>query len=84
MPVGVGDQWRELSDRLAPGDMILLVSDGVLDLWGGSLEGLEDAISQCANGNGTGPQAVVDYLCANAGELLDGDDVTAVALRRAG
>jgi phosphoserine phosphatase RsbU/P len=83
MPVGLGDQWRELSDRLAPGDMILLVSDGVLDLWGGSLEGLEDAIAQCTNGNGVGPQAVVDYLCANAGELLDGDDVTAVALRRA-
>ncbi len=84
MPVGVGNHWRELSDRLAPGDMILLVSDGVLDLWGGSVEGLEDAISQCANGNGTGPQDVVDYLCANAGELIDGDDVTAVALRRAG
>ena len=84
MPVGVGSQWRERSDSLAPGDMILLVSDGVLDLWGGSLEGLEDAISQCANGNGTGPQAVVDYLCANAGDELDGDDVTAVALRRAG
>ena len=83
MPVGLGDQWRELSDRLAPGDMILLVSDGVLDLWGGSLEGLEDAIAQCTNGNGVGPQAVVDYLCAHAGELLDGDDVTAVALRRA-
>jgi serine phosphatase RsbU (regulator of sigma subunit) len=84
MPVGLGNQWRELSDRLAPGDMILLVSDGVLDLWGGSLEGLHDAISLCANSNGTGPQAVVDYLCANAGDLLDGDDVTALALRRAG
>ncbi|MFI5508233.1 SpoIIE family protein phosphatase [Mycobacterium sp. NPDC051804] len=84
MPVGVGSQWRERSDSLAPGDMILLVSDGVLDLWGGSLQGLEDAISQCTNGNGTtGPQAVVDYLCANAGELLDADDVTAVALSRA-
>ncbi|ORB62131.1 serine/threonine protein phosphatase [Mycolicibacterium tusciae] len=84
MPVGLGDRWRELSGRLAPGDMILLVSDGVLDLWGGSLEGLENAIAQCANGTGTGPQEAVDYLCANAGELLDGDDVTAVALRRAG
>jgi serine phosphatase RsbU (regulator of sigma subunit) len=84
MPVGLGDQWRELSGRLAPGDMILLVSDGVLDLWGGSLDGLENAIAQCVNGTGTGPQEVVDYLCANAGELLDGDDVTAVALRRAG
>ena len=82
MPVGLGNHWEELSDRLAPGDMILLVSDGVLDLWGGSVEGLEHAISQCANGNGTGPQAVIDHLCANAGEVVDGDDVTAVALRR--
>jgi CHASE3 domain sensor protein len=84
MPVGVGDHWRQLSDRLALGDMILLVSDGVLDLWGGSIEGLEDAIAQCANGNGMSPQGVVDYLCANAGELIDSDDVTAVALSRNG
>jgi sigma-B regulation protein RsbU (phosphoserine phosphatase) len=82
MPMGLDDHWQELSDRLAPGDTILLVSDGVLDLWGGSIAGLEDAISQCADGNGTGPQAVVDYLCASADEMLDGDDVTAVALRR--
>jgi CHASE3 domain sensor protein len=84
MPVGVGNHWRQLSDRLALGDMILLVSDGVLDLWGGSIEGLEDAIAQCANGNGMSPQEVVDYLCANAGELVDSDDVTAVALSRNG
>ncbi|AEV75365.1 HAMP domain-containing protein [Mycolicibacterium rhodesiae NBB3] len=84
MPVGVGNHWRQLSDRLALGDMILLVSDGVLDLWGGSIEGLEDAIAQCANGNGMSPQGVVDYLCANAGELVDSDDVTAVALSRNG
>ena len=84
MPVGLGKHWREISDSLGPGDMLLLVSDGVLDLWGGSLEGLEDAISQCADGNGTAPQAVVEYLCADAGELLDSDDVTAVALRRNG
>ena len=82
MPVGLGNHWQELSDQLEPGDMILLVSDGVLDLWGGSLEGLEEAIAQCTNGSGSGPQAVVDYLCADAGELLDGDDVTAVALCR--
>jgi serine phosphatase RsbU (regulator of sigma subunit)/integral membrane sensor domain MASE1 len=84
MPVGLGNHWQELSDQLAPGDTILLVSDGVLDLWGGSLEGLENAISQCTNGNGTSPQTVVDHLCADAGQILDGDDVTAVALRRNG
>ena len=84
MPVGLGDRWRELSDRLAPGDMILLVSDGVLDLWGGSLEGLEDAIAQCVKRDGMRPQAVVDSLCEHAGEALDDDDVTALALCRNG
>ena len=84
MPVGLGNQWRELSDRLAPGDMILLVSDGVLDLWGGSLEGLEDAIAQCVKRDGMSPQAVVDSLCANTGESLEDDDITALALCRNG
>ena len=84
MPVGLGEHWQELSDHLGSGDMVLLVSDGVLDLWGGSIKGLEDAISQCARGHETSPQAVVEYLCADAGELLDSDDVTAVALCRNG
>ena len=84
MPLGLGENWRELSERLGPGDMVLLVSDGVLDLWGGAIKGLEDAISQCVNGNETSPQTLVEYLCADAGELLDSDDVTAVALCRNG
>jgi phosphoserine phosphatase RsbU/P len=84
MPMGLGNHWRELSDRMAPGDMILLVSDGVLDLWGGSVGGLEDAIARCANGNGMAPQEFVDALCANAGDMIDADDVTAVALCRNG
>ncbi|WP_238994580.1 SpoIIE family protein phosphatase [Mycolicibacterium chubuense] len=84
MPLGLGDRWRELYDSLAPGDMILLVSDGVMDRWGGSLEGLEEAIARCAKRDGMSPQAVVDSLCADAGDVLDGDDITAVALCRAG
>lgn len=84
MPMGLGNHWRELSDRLAPGDMILLVSDGVLDLWGGSVAGLEEAIARCANGNGMSPQEFVDALCADAGDMADADDVTAVALCRNG
>ncbi|MGO4445142.1 SpoIIE family protein phosphatase [Mycobacterium sp. 2YAF39] len=84
MPMGLGHHWQELSDHMAPGDMILLVSDGVLDLWGGSVEGLEDAIARCANGNGVSPQEFVDALCADAGDMVEADDVTAVALRRNG
>ncbi|MET0900714.1 MAG: SpoIIE family protein phosphatase [Mycobacterium sp.] len=82
MPLGFGERWRELSGNLAPGDTILLVSDGVLDLWGGSVDGLQQAITQCVNRDGISPQAVVDELCAAAGSRHDGDDVTAVALRR--
>ena len=85
MPVGLGEQWREISGSLAPGDTILLVSDGVLDLWGGSVEELQAAITRSANREGISPQAFVDELCAAAttGGHHDGDDdVTAVALRR--
>lgn len=83
MPLGVGDRWRELSGSLAPGDTILLVSDGVLDLWGGSVEGLQEAVTDCVNRDGVSPQGIVDALCAAAGGNADGDDdVTAVALRR--
>lgn len=82
MPLGLGDRCRERRDSLAPGDMILLVSDGVLDRWGGSLEGLEEAIAQCAVRDGLSAQAVVDSLCADDVDLFDEDDVTAVALCR--
>lgn len=84
MPLGLGDEWREFRDSLAPGDMILLVSDGVLDRWGGSLEELEDAIAQRAMRDGMSAQAVVDSLCADAVDVLGDDDITAVALRRTG
>jgi integral membrane sensor domain MASE1 len=83
MPLGLGDRWRETGDSLHPGDMILLVSDGVLDRWGGSLEGLEVAIAQFANRDGVTTQAVVDSLCADARDMVDdSDDITAVALCR--
>jgi sigma-B regulation protein RsbU (phosphoserine phosphatase) len=83
MPLGLGEQWREITGSLAPGDTILLVSDGVLDLWGGSVEGLREAIALCVNRDGISPQAFVDELCAVASSRHDlDDDVTAVALRR--
>ena len=82
MPLGLGDRWRETGNSLAPGDMILLVSDGVLDRWGGTLEGLEEAIAKCVANDGGTPQAMVDALCTDGTDLVD-DDITAVALCRA-
>ncbi|TPG28240.1 SpoIIE family protein phosphatase [Mycolicibacterium hodleri] len=83
MPLGLGERWAAIAGRLAPGDMLLLVSDGVLDLWGGAVDELQEAITECANRDGISPQAFVDELCAAPGGDVDvDDDVTAVALRR--
>ncbi|BBY14790.1 SpoIIE family protein phosphatase [Mycolicibacterium litorale] len=82
LPVGLDSGWVEKRGALQPGDAILLVSDGVMDLWGGSVEQLSDAVAQCARQYGTSPQALVDALCARANGDLDRDDVTAVVLRR--
>jgi integral membrane sensor domain MASE1 len=82
LPMGLDDDWHEKRGALRPGDAILLVSDGVMDLWGGSVEGLSNAVAQCAQQHGTSPQALVDALCAGANGDLDRDDVTAVVLRR--
>ncbi|MEV3903321.1 SpoIIE family protein phosphatase [Mycobacterium sp. NPDC050551] len=82
LPMGLESGWHEKRGALNPGDAILLVSDGVMDMWGGSLEQLTDAVSRCAQECGARPQALVDALCAGANVELDRDDVTAVVLRR--
>lgn len=82
MPVGVGESWHEQCGTLAPGDTVLLVSDGVLDLWGGSPDKLQHGIAECTARDGDTPQTIVDALCAHPGALLDEDDVSAVAVRR--
>ena len=61
---------------------MLLVSDGVLELWGGTFEGPPDAVARCAQENLGNPQGLIDALCAGAGVLNDSDDVTAVMLQR--
>jgi len=83
MPLGLGERWHDISGSLEPGDTILLVSDGVLDLWGGSVEELQDVITRLGQRDGISTQDFVDELCAPAVSQQEGDDdVTAVALRR--
>ncbi|TPG35068.1 serine/threonine protein phosphatase [Mycobacterium hodleri] len=82
LPIGVGDDWHELRDTLAPGDAILLVSDGVLDLWGDSVSRLHDAVTRYAKECRTDPQALVEALCGGQSGSVDSDDVTAVVLCR--
>ncbi|MGN6607927.1 MAG: PP2C family protein-serine/threonine phosphatase [Jatrophihabitans sp.] len=83
LPTGLGIDtgWTEHRDTLAPGETFMVVSDGLLDLLGGT----ESAFEQIAELAVTVPDpdelvAQIDALAA-AGTSLD--DVTAVALRRA-
>lgn len=85
-PIGLGTDWREMAVELSPGDGLLMVSDGVLDNWGGSIETLTEAIHGLAIEHRAGSiDDLVEALCAGAttgGER--GDDSTAVMLRREG
>jgi serine phosphatase RsbU (regulator of sigma subunit) len=82
LPLGAlaGEQWQESLVHLDPGDTLLVFSDGVLDLYDGSLEGLDDfvAIARAAEG----AQDIVDHISALARRSAPPDDVTLVAIRR--
>ncbi|MGE2719751.1 SpoIIE family protein phosphatase [Mycolicibacterium celeriflavum] len=83
LPMGLESDWRERSGTLEPGDGMLLVSDGLLELWGDTVDDLHEAISACVRRLGTvSAQTLVEALCVGAEDSLDRDDVTAVALRR--
>jgi serine phosphatase RsbU (regulator of sigma subunit) len=82
MPIGVGVGWSEKRGTLYPGDGLLLVSDGVLELRGGTFELLQIAVARCAGANRGDVQGLIEALCAGAGALSDRDDVTAVMLQR--
>jgi sigma-B regulation protein RsbU (phosphoserine phosphatase) len=88
MPLGMGtdEVWLEHTVDLEPGDTLVTVSDGVLDIYDGTLASLDEVerVSRAA----PNAQAIVDHLLALAeGFDSDGagapDDVTVVALRRA-
>jgi sigma-B regulation protein RsbU (phosphoserine phosphatase) len=80
-PLGTGldDTWREHSVILGPGDTLVSVSDGALDLWDGSLASL-DEVEKLAHA-AQSSQDIVDGVLALAGADAP-DDVTIVALRR--
>lgn len=75
---GIHTGWREHSVTLAPGDTLVSASDGVLDLYGGTLESLSE-VEKLARA-APDAQAVVDGLLHQAVDAPD--DVTVVALRR--
>lgn len=82
LPIGVlrDSQWSTLRDALAPGDVLIVLSDGVLDAFSGPLEALDEAArvaQRCATA-----QEAVERLSALAEAPGVVDDVTVVVVRR--
>jgi sigma-B regulation protein RsbU (phosphoserine phosphatase) len=86
LPLGIGNTWTELNLVLSPGESLIMVSDGVLDRWGGSVPQLVAAISALrADPAIVTPQLMADALCnCVAWAPSPGDDATAVILCRDG
>lgn len=81
LPLGIApDERTAESDRLDPGDILLVVSDGVLDALGGSLDDLRRAweVAGRAGSAAEAVAAVVDLALAGEPD----DDLTVLALRR--
>lgn len=78
LPIGVGTSWTAEDTFLEPGDVIVSVSDGVLDLFGGDLDSLDRF--EAWVGERDHPQQVVDGIAelAHAGEHPD--DVTVLCV----
>ncbi|KTR39005.1 hypothetical protein NS263_11840 [Curtobacterium oceanosedimentum] len=78
LPIGVGTAWTAEDTFLEPGDVIVTVSDGVLDLFGGDLDSLDRFEAWVAERDH--PQQVVDDIAelAHAGDHPD--DVTVLCI----
>ena len=83
MPLGwpYDAEWPEHSLRMAPGDVVVAFSDGVLDLYDGTLHAL-DEVAATVRGLNTAGEIVAHFAArARAMDVLP-DDVTVVAIRR--
>ena len=86
LPIGLTEEWQELAVDLAEGDARLMVSDGVLELWGGGIDDLRAAIRTLLPLLETQSASVfVAKLCEGPAPTAPrADDATAVLLYRRG
>ncbi|MBA8816354.1 integral membrane sensor domain MASE1 [Microbacterium halimionae] len=82
LPLGLDSRWSESSPQLADGDSLLLLSDGILDRWGGDVDTFDDVVAACAKKSDGSPQSLIDLLGAGGEDVMNIDDVTAVVFRR--
>ena len=81
-PLGllISGAWEVRSSMLEPGDTLLSFSDGLLNLFDGTLASLE-RIADLARG-AEGPQALIDKVSAMNRRAKARDDLTVVAVSR--
>lgn len=82
VPLGLpgATERQSLQTSLQPGDMLVSVSDGVLDLWDGTLKSI-DEVAVRARSAAT-PQELVDLFSELARASSAPDDVTIIAVQR--
>jgi sigma-B regulation protein RsbU (phosphoserine phosphatase) len=81
-PLGLitGGTWDVRSSLLEPGDTLVSFTDGLLNLFDGTLDSIEhiaDLVRECS-----GPQAIIDRVSAMNRKAKARDDLTVVAVRR--
>lgn len=81
-PVGAwpGTQWPQAGLELAPGDSLVVVSDGVLDVFE-SVEDFTEAVQHATQSAGSAQEASSSILALAPAETAE-DDVTVVVVRR--
>jgi hypothetical protein len=77
---GLGSTWGLQSVVLAPGDTFVSFSDGVLDIFDGSLDSMEHIADFFAESDSA--EVAVDAMYDLAKSTVGNDDVTVVAVRR--
>lgn len=84
LPVGLMPEatWTSLEITLAPGDMIVSFSDGVLDLYDGTLGAIDEVAKLACKA--AGATDVVASIRQLAAWTNNPDDVTVIAIRRLG
>lgn len=81
IPVGVlvDSTWTEHSAHVSPGDTLVIFSDGILELFDGSLT-IFDEIARL-NRESHSPEELIDRLFSSVDSEALADDVTAIVIR---
>ncbi|HEU5472444.1 MAG TPA: GAF domain-containing SpoIIE family protein phosphatase [Actinophytocola sp.] len=84
LPLGVlpGETRPEVAVQIGPGEIALMFSDGLLDLYDGTVASLEVIAREAYACADRGAQAIVDHFAERARDTVLADDVTVYVIRR--